>query len=382
MRIQYIYHDFEDRPSGRAQRLGVRCFAKTRGWNLIFSLVAANLKDIKSAIRRCVPDGVIVESSFHSQAYPPGTFGDLPVVYFDCDVKAQDDLIFKVVYDSYDVGKKGADVLLSYRKDAYAYVGFFIPTDWDNCRRDGFSDRIKRANRPLYLFGVKSRMGEAAFKNALSRWLEGLPARVGMMAANDKVAAMALDVLKKGGHSVPEETILLGVDNDELLCSNVSPSISSIRLAMEHSGWCAAEMLDEVLSGRIAEPCTRRLGESGVVMRRSTGTCFNRNAAVVSAINYIWENVCSGIGVQDVVRRMEMSPRLAEIRFRQMTGRSIRDEIQLVRFEHVFSVLRGGIRSLSYIADCCGFGSAETFRRVFRRRTGMSVRDWVKRLPC
>ena len=59
----------------------------------------------------------------------------------------------------------------------------------------------------------------------------------------------------------------------------------------------------------------------------------------------------------------------------------IRDEIQLVRFEHVFSVLRGGIRSLSYIADCCGFGSAETFRREFRRRTGMSVRDWVQRLP-
>ena len=150
---------------------------------------------------------------------------------------------------------------------------------------------------------------------------------------------------------------------------------------MEYSGWRAAEMLDGVLSGRMTVPCTWKLGESGLVMRRSTGNRFAGNAAVVSAIKYIWENACTGIGVRDVVRMTGMSPRMAEMRFRQMTDRSIRDEIQLVRFEHVFSVLRGGIRSLSYIADCCGFGSAETFRREFRRRTGMSVRDWVQRLP-
>ena len=381
MKILYVYSDYEDRPSGRSQRLGVKCFAKARGWQCVFALVESNARAIKAAIRREAPEGMIVESSFRDQAYPPGTFGALPTVYFDCAPGAQGNRIFKVVYDSVAVGRRGASALLSYRKDAYAYVGFYVPSEWDAYRREGFCAEIRKANRPLFVFDHKTSKGIASFKDALFRWCAHLPLRTGIMAANDKVAAIVLDVLKQCGRCVPEDTIVLGVDNDELICSNVSPSISSIRLAMEHSGWRAAEMLDGVLSGRMTVPCTWRLGESGLVMRRSTGKRFVGNAAVVSAIRYIWENACTGIGVRDIVRMMGMSPRLAEMRFRQMTNRSIRDEIQLVRFEHVFSILRSGIRSLSYVADCCGFGSPETFRREFRRRTGMSVRAWVKRLP-
>ena len=381
MKILYVYSDYEDRPTGRSQRLGVKCFAKARGWRVVFALVESTSRAIKAAIRREAPEGMIIESSFNDKAYPPNTFGTIPTVYFDCAAEAQGNRIFKVVYDSEAVGRRGASALLSYRKDAYAYVGFHAPSMWNARRRDGFCSVIRKAQKPLFVFDCKTPRGIASFRDALFRWCVRLPNRVGIMAANDKVAANVLDALKRCGRCVPEDAIVLGVDNDELICSNVSPSISSIRLAMEYSGWRAAEMLDGVLSGRMTVPCTWKLGESGLVMRRSTGNRFTGNAAVVSAIKYIWENACTGIGVRDVVRMTGMSPRMAEMRFRQMTDRSIRDEIQLVRFEHVFSVLRGGIRSLSYIADCCGFGSAETFRREFRRRTGMSVRDWVQRLP-
>ena len=345
MKILYAYSDYEDRPTGRSQRLGVKCFAKARGWRVVFALVESTSRAIKAAIRREAPEGMIIESSFNDKAYPPNTFGTIPTVYFDCAAEAQGNRIFKVVYDSEAVGRRGASALLSYRKDAYAYVGFHAPSMWNARRRDGFCSVIRKAQKPLFVFDCKTPRGIASFRDALFRWCVRLPNRVGIMAANDKVAANVLDALKRCGRCVPEDAIVLGVDNDELICSNVSPSISSIRLAM------------------------------------STGNRFTGNAAVVSAIKYIWENACTGIGVRDVVRMTGMSPRMAEMRFRQMTDRSIRDEIQLVRFEHVFSVLRGGIRSLSYIADCCGFGSAETFRREFRRRTGMSVRDWVQRLP-
>lgn len=116
-----------------------------------------------------------------------------------------------------------------------------------------------------------------------------------------------------------------------------------------------------------------------VVSRKSTGEGGAASAAVVAASNFIRERATWGISVRDVIERMGVSPRMAELSYRRATGRSIAADIQLVRFEEVFTLLKNGPRRLAALADMCGFGSAETMRREFRRRTGLSVREWCKR---
>ena len=62
MKILYVYSDYEDRPTGRSQRLGVKCFAKARGWRVVFALVESTSRAIKAAISREAPEGMIIES--------------------------------------------------------------------------------------------------------------------------------------------------------------------------------------------------------------------------------------------------------------------------------------------------------------------------------
>ena len=80
--------------------------------------------------------------------------------------------------------------------------------------------------------------------------------------------------------------------------------------------------------------------------------------------------------VPDVARAMGCSERLAELRFREVLGRSIRDEIQDVRLDRVFFYLRCTQRSLGSIANFVGLGDPASLRRFFRRKTGQSLGDW------
>ncbi|MBR6746098.1 MAG: substrate-binding domain-containing protein, partial [Muribaculaceae bacterium] len=44
----------------------------------------------------------------------------------------------------------------------------------------------------------------------------------------DHSAVAALTICKKVGVKVPDQAVILGVDNDEILCLGTSPSLTSI----------------------------------------------------------------------------------------------------------------------------------------------------------
>ncbi len=52
------------------------------------------------------------------------------------------------------------------------------------------------------------------------------------------------------GLAMPEEIAVIGVDDDERICSIASPTLSSIALNAERAGFAAAAVLDRLVSGR------------------------------------------------------------------------------------------------------------------------------------
>ena len=48
---------------------------------------------------------------------------------------------------------------------------------------------------------------------------------------------------------MPDLVAVLGVDNDELLCSLCDPPLASVALNSEQVGYEAAELLDAIMSG-------------------------------------------------------------------------------------------------------------------------------------
>lgn len=375
-----LYVDSHDCANCRDERAGVRRFARLAGWDCLFER-AADESAIRAAVARRRSDGLIVECSLHPNAYPPRTFGKVPVVYLDCRPGARANRIIGVAHDSEATGRRAAQELMKLGMGRYAYVGYHYRAYWSFLRERGFVSEVRAAGHDVRVFrGSVKDLGIARMRSAIERWCEGIRPGTAVFAANDEIGAIVLAVCGRRGLAVPKDVVVLGVDDDETVCARTEPSLSSLKVDFERAGYLAAELMDDLMTGRSPAPVARRFCALGIVRRRSTGDSGGRSSpSMVRAVALIREQAVLGLTVREVVASTGLSPRLAEMRFRAMTGRSIQEEIMLTRFEQVFQMLRRGPVSHTVLADTCGFRSADTLRREFRRRTGMSISDWCRK---
>lgn len=80
--------------------------------------------------------------------------------------------------------------------------------------------------------------------------------------------------------------------------------------------------------------------------------------------------------LREVASLFHCSRRMAEIRFRATTGHSILDEIHAVQIEHAKNLLANPYVKLTVIPQMCGYGSNAFFMGLFRRITGLTMRQW------
>jgi len=71
-----------------------------------------------------------------------------------------------------------------------------------------------------------------------------------------------------------------------------------------------------------------------------------------------------------------VSRRLLDLRFRQVCGNSVLEEILGVRLAEVRKLLKDTNRTILQIGRDCGFNDPDNLKRLFRKRVGMSMRDW------
>jgi transcriptional regulator GlxA family with amidase domain len=99
-----------------------------------------------------------------------------------------------------------------------------------------------------------------------------------------------------------------------------------------------------------------------------------------SLVRWIQDNVAEDLSIECLAQRSEMSVRNFSRRFREETGLTPAKFVEQRRFEAARLMLAEGGLALEDIAPLCGFGSAETLRRVFIRRTGLSPAAYRLRL--
>ena len=100
------------------------------------------------------------------------------------------------------------------------------------------------------------------------------------------------------------------------------------------------------------------------------------NSMVRFAVRTIREHACDGLRAIDVVRQMHCSRRLAELRFREMTGLSILGAIRNIRFDKARWLLANTKATVASIANRCGYTSVPTFCREFRKETDVTPEAW------
>ena len=77
-------------------------------------------------------------------------------------------------------------------------------------------------------------------------------------------------------------------------------------------------------------------------------------------------------------RVLDMPDRELEslVDFLRATGRTIMDEMNRVRFERVEVLLRTPSQQIGAIANLCGWDAEAFLKRIFKRRFGMTMREW------
>jgi LacI family transcriptional regulator len=240
-------------------------------------------------------------------------------------------------------------------------------------RSDSFIQLIEKAGHQCDVFPVASREIQwDQEQQQLTEWIKSLPKPVGVMAGNDERGLQVLDACRRAGTAVPDDVAVIGVDNDESLCDLAIPPLTSIDVNAEGIGYEAAALLDRMMSerkpGRGFKPV--KIAPRAVVTRRSTDLIASEDDEVNRAVRYIREQAPNGLQVSDVLTHMGMSRAALQQRMKQITGRTIHQEIQRVRLARVKELLVMSPMTIKQVARLSGFASVQYMTRVFRAGTG------------
>jgi len=289
---------------------------------------------------------------------------------------------FNILGDDLAAGKMAAEHFLDRGFKNFAFCGH-DRVFWSEERASGFTKRIEQAgfttsiyNQPATRRRPNSRQKQ---QRVLSQWLNSLPKPAAVMACNDEHARIVLNLCKTAGISVPYEIAVLGVDNDELLCSLANPALSSVALNTERAGYQAAELLDRLMSYETIPYKDIIVQPTIVVQRLSTDTIAIAEPEVKKAVKFITDNATRAISVRDVVESTGPSRREMERRFRKFLGITIHKQIRKARAGQIAKMLAETNLTVSEIAILLGFNGVEHIARYFKKEYGINPTQYRKR---
>ena len=281
------------------------------------------------------------------------------------------------------IGHLAAEHFLERGFRHFAFCGF-ANEGWSCERRDGFGEALRLAGHRCDVLdldypGVITPDWNAAQTRLLAAWLRHLPRPCAVMACVDVRAFQVIAAAQHAGLHVPEEIALLGVNNDVMRCELSHPSLSSVALNAQQSGYQAAEVLDRMLRGEKLAHLDIRVDPIGVVTRLSTDILAVGDKNVSAALSFIRAHACRGLSVDEVVAHASASRSQLEKKFRRFIGRSPQAEIRRVQLARVKELLSESDLPLKSIAGLTGFEHIEYLSVVFKRMTGESPGQYRKR---
>ncbi len=279
--------------------------------------------------------------------------------------------------DDAAIGRAAAEHLLSRgRFNSIACVIDQPQFPYTEHREWGFRSRLGEDGLSAETIVIPEAATDDAQFEAIRRNLSRLASPAGVFAVRDRAAVAVLETCRRFDIAVPETIAVLGVDNDEVLCKSTRVPLSSILPDHEQLGFLAAKELRRILRGGSSREIVFERSVKEIVLRDSTRLVPPAARIIATALSYIEANASGRLRVSDVVAHLGVSRRLADLRFREVRGRSIGDEIERALAERTMKMLRKSDKPVALIAAECGFSSSPAFVRFFRRRMGETPAAW------
>lgn len=375
---------------------GIRRYASARGWEAeAFSSKESSAEAIPALLASRAPVvGCIYECSDDNIA-PLSAFRGLPVVYLHAKKTPRGANAARIPTDNAAVAATAFRELSAGRPSAFAIVGHAGGHRWSAERERVFASLAEADGAECRTFPHRRAEVPSARAQRLATWVAALPRRAAIFAVNDVVAAEVIAAAKASYRSIPRELTLLSVDNLPHICDASRPTISSIQIDFERAGYVAASMIGELYgttwtSGnhKTSHPrghsCPRypspfSIGPLMAVRRESTSGWGRHEAFVLQAVERIRREACDGLTAADLAKDFPGSRWLFEMRFREAIGHSVLEEIQHVRLEKVCTLLSQTDTAIGSISEMCGYRTEIALKWIFRKRMGVSMKEWRER---
>ena len=364
-----LFFQSSQRNNWERKLAGAYQFAREHDWLLQVIPNATTAQEMRRTITFWKPAGCMVDMVNSHCAVPDSIFQNCPVVYLDPPRARLQTCNPILEHDSAATAKLAAEELLKSGFENYAYIPY-QDNRWNRDRMESFRRVVTMAGKRFHkLSSTNPRI-----------ILSHLPKPCGILAGNDAAAADTIHAAAVLGLAIPEQIAVAGIDNEELLCENENPTISSVEQDFEGAGYRLAQLLAMEMERKGSAPKFSMYGPLRLVKRGSTAMFPKDDPRVRRGLEYIRRKATSGkVSVDAVAEAMGCSRRLATLRFREIAGRSITDEIQRVRIETAKLLLRDTWRTIDSIVDLCGYASASYLKKAFKAHTGTTMREWRKR---
>lgn len=321
-------------------------------------------------------DGLIARIESEEDARSMAALG-IPVI--DIANSASGGLFNQVTNDDYQTGVNAARYLKESGSRNWGWCGV-SRVRWASQRLKGFLE-----GSGLSIAGVASFTESLAWwrqlyevSEELEAWLSTLPKPISLFCCND-ISAMKVELAcQRVGIAIPDDVMVLGVDNETLICELATPSISSIQVDCRTIGYEAAVLLDGLLDGTIHALQSRKIAPLVVIERESTRYVHCSDDQVAQALRLIKREASYGLTAAEVAAESAISRRALEMRFKKERGRTILEEIVRQRLQEASRLLIYSSLTVSEVGQLSGFTSEHRFFALFKEAYGMTPLSYRK----
>lgn len=222
--------------------------------------------------------------------------------------------------------------------------------------------------------------------SSVESWMEEWRPPIGVYVGADHLGRIVAQLCEERDWHVPRDVAIVTGMNEEAICENPRPSLTSVEFGYERIGYEAAGLLDGLMAQRIR---SRRKGHPrpehvvlppiGLVLRESTDFYSVNDPAVASALAFVAAHGHRQISPADVARAAKVELRTLQRAFRKHLDRSIVEEIRRVRLERAQRELAFSDRPIGQIAGATGFGEPMRMYATFRRELGVTPSEYRNR---
>jgi LacI family transcriptional regulator len=307
-----------------------------------------------------------------------GQFAENGIVAIAQDYKKRFSSIPNITGDYIGTGRMVARFFLD---RGFRNFGFFGFNDvcWSDERCEGFRREVDAAGFGGSFYAYRMQEIDMLWyyqRNRLREWLRAIPKPIAIMACDDNQGTNLIEACHGIGIKIPEEVSVMGVDNDETLCSLGSTTLSSVQVDIETGGKQAGELIERMLTDRATAVGDIVLQPVKIVERMSTAAFATDDRQIQRAILYIHKNALKKISVGDVMAETALSRRLLERRFKAVTGKTLYEYITELKLKYFADQLQETDLQVMEIALSMGETDTKSISRRFKQIYGCTPMEW------